>query len=329
MKATSFCLFEYDDNKETLITFIYPQVEQDLKTVIQETASYLVLSNTLSLFSSYKSQFLYFDAVKNTDRSKPARVYGICIISEHLHPAMYSSLGQVLVQIYKDHVNPPKILRAFLATRTEGKLDYNEYEFDSDNFEDNCFSQCSFDLLLDRVGQYIPIIWQALVTGKSIAVYSPEIGILQNCAVQILALCSPGSRQLLPLVLENSSLQTEAAEEIRSPIWCSIDASVLSNRFDLVVDLSSRNVKMSQAFTKESGKSDLLERLMNSINESTSSEASVSDTIEQFNGQIISTLGMIKSRLGDLSAQSITSVNLPTDTKLILTAVASSGVFNI
>lgn len=329
MKATGFCLFEYDDNKETLITFIYPQVSDDLKAVIQETASFLVSSSALSLFSSYRSQFLYLDAARCTDRSRPARVYGICLISEHLHPAMYSSLGQVLARIYRDHANPPRVLRAFLAARTDGALEHSDCAYSSDSFDENCFSMCSFDLLLDRVGQYIPVIWQALVTGKSIAVYAPDVSVLQSCAVQILALCSPGARQLLPLVLESSSLQTEAAEAVKAPIWCSCDAPVLSNRFDLVIDLSSRNVRMSPAFTKEAGKSHLLESLMNAINEATSSEASVLDTLEQFNGQIISTLGMIKSRLGDLSPQSIASVNLQTDTKLILTAAAASGVFGV
>ncbi|KAH0795885.1 FAM45 family protein [Histomonas meleagridis] len=328
MKTTGFCLFEYDDNQETLITFIYPSVDNDLRTVILETANFLISSNSLSLFSSYKSKYLYFEALKNTNKTNDVRLYGICVITDDLHPTMYSTFAQILCKMYVDTENSPKILRAFLSAQTDGVLEYQKLSFSDDNYED-CFHECSFDVLLDRVLQYIPIIWQAVVTGKSIAVYSPEVAILQSCAVPILSLCIPGNRPLLPLVIENSSLQTEAAEDLKYPIWCSCDPSVLSNRFDLVIDLSSRNVKLSPSFAKEAGKSNLLESLMNSINETTASDASVADTLEQFNQQIINMLRMVKTRLGDLSPQSISSVNLPASTKLVLTAIASCGILNI
>ena len=328
MKTSGFCLFEYDDNQETLITFIYPSVDSNLKTVILETAGFLVSSNSLSLFSSYKSKYLYFEALKNTNKTNEVCLYGICVIADDLHPTMYSAFAQILCRMYRDTENSPKILRAFLSAQTDGVLEYSKLSFSDDNYED-CFHECSFDVLLDRVLQHIPTIWQAIVTGKSVAVYSPEVAILQSCAIPIRSLCIPGNRPLLPLVMENSSLQTEAAEELKYPIWCSCDPSVLSNRFDLVVDLSSRNVKLSQSFAKEAGRSNLLESLMNSINDATSSDASVADTLEQFNEQIINTLKMIKTRLGDLSPQSISSVNLPTSTKLILTAIASCSILNV
>ena len=83
----------------------------------------------------------------------------------------------------------------------------------------------------------------------SIAVYSPDITVLQACAVPILSLASPGKRHLLPLVMESSMTQTEAADDVKLAIWCSCDAAVLTNRFDLAIDLSARTLKFSPAFS--------------------------------------------------------------------------------
>jgi hypothetical protein len=40
-------------------------------------------------------------------------------------------------------------------------------------------------------------------------------------------------------------------------------------------------------------------------------------------------LGAVKASLGDLTSQNIASVSLPADTKLLLTAIATGGVFTI
>jgi hypothetical protein len=242
---------------------------------------------------------------------------------------MFARYGQILCQIYADHANPPKVLRAYLAGQTDGTLSYQGLEFSEDSFRENCFHMASFDILLDRAAQHIPVIWQALVCGKSVALYSPDITVLQACAVPILSLVLPGTRPLLPLVFENSSVQVDAAESVRGAIWCSCDAAVLNGRFDLAIDLSARNLRYSQTFGKEAGRSNLLESLANALAAATSSDGSVVEVMLQFNTQILEKLREIRARLGDLSLQSLTSIHLPPDTQLILSAVASSGVFDI
>ena len=329
MKTSGFYLFEYDENEETLLSFVFPEASQDLKTVIQETAAVLVASNTMSLFSSYKGEFLYFEGKLNPLKNNSVKLYGICVRSPDLHPALYSAYGQILCQVWADKRSAPKVLRSHLAAQTDGMLSYEDQEFSEDQFEGDCYRYCSFDVFLDRVGQHIPTIWQALVTGKSVALYSPDITVLQKCAVPILSLVAPGKRNLLPLVLEQSATQTEAADDVRLAIWCSCDAAVLQNRFDLAVDLSGRNVRCSPAFAKEAGKSSLSESLAEAIAGAASADQELVDVMEEFNGQIIETLKAVKERLGDLSPASISSVNLPSDTKLILTAIAQNGIFEI
>ena len=250
-------------------------------------------------------------------------------MSEDLHPPLYSAFAQVLCQIWVDKQNAPKVLRSYLVTQTDGTLEYEGLEFSEEQYEEDAFRFCSFDVLLDRAAQHIPIIWQALVTGKSIAVYSPDITVLQACAVPILSLASPGKRNLLPLVMESSMTQTEAADDTKLPIWCSCDAAVLANRFDLAIDLSARTLKFSPAFGKEAGKSGLLEKLANEVANATASEGNVVEVLEQFNEQILNMLKTVQERLGDLSPASIASVNLPSDTKLILAGIAGSSVFEI
>lgn len=320
MKTTGFCLFEYDTNDETLVTFIFPSVEPDLKTVIGETASYLsTVSNTLSLFSAYKGRFLYFEGKRSTDKTDNVRLYGICLIADNFHPALYSGFARFLCEIFHDTAQPPKVLLAYLATLTDGNFKTKTNEFTIDDYPEDCFAECKFDTLLDRAGQYIPVIWQALVCGKTIAFYSPDVSVMQSCASAILAMCKPGNRNLLPLVLDSSTLQTDAADATNLAIWCSIDAATLSGRYDLIVDLSTRTARFSQAFQKEAGKSNLPETLMSNINEATAADASVAETINQFNKSIVDILQQVKVRSGNLSSASIQALQLPSDTKMLLT----------
>ena len=329
MKSSGFVLFEYDENEEIILSFIYPEASPELKTVIQETANVLVSSNNMSIFSSYKDDYLYLEASINTSRNSDVKLYGICLVAPDLHPAMYSAYAKILCQIWADKGNGTKVLRSFLASKANGVLTYEDNEFAEDQFEGNCYRHCSFDQFLDRCVQHIPTIWQALVCGKSVAVFSPDITVLQSCAVPILSLVVPGERNLLPLVLEQSAVQTEAADEVKLSVWCSCDSAVLQNRFDCAIDLSARNLKLSPAFAKEAGKSQLAEQLAEAISNATATEADLVDVMEEFNGQIVSMLTSIKERLGDLSPASIASVNLPADTKLILTSIAANGVFDL
>jgi hypothetical protein len=108
-----------------------------------------------------------------------------------------------------------------------------------------------------------------------------------------------------------------------------MDAAVLNNRFDLLVDLSSRNLRCSQAFSKEAGTSALLGQLREAVVNATANDANLVDVFEQFNGQILKMLSTIKDRLGELTPQTIATVKLPSDTKFILAAIAASGVFTI
>jgi hypothetical protein len=329
MKSDAFCIFEYDDNEETLVTFVYPAVDKETKTVIQETAHHLVTaSNTLSLFSSFKGRFLYFEGTRNTDRSDNVRLYGVCVITEEINPPLFSAFAKLLANMACKTAVPANVLRVYLQILSQEEISQGGLEFSVDNYPEDYCEQCSFDAVLDRAGQFIPIIWQALVTGRSIAVYSPDITILQQVAVPLYCLCRPGKRPLLPLVLESSLTQTTSAQETPLAIWCSCDNAVLSGRFDLIVDISTRTTKISPAFAKEAGKCSLTEALMNTINDTTASEGNVTEAVEEFNQVIIDTLLQIKERIGELTAQSIGSVNLPADKKQLLIGMATSGVFD-
>jgi hypothetical protein len=329
MKTTGFVLFEYDENEEILLSFIFPEASRELKSVIQETAAVLIAANTYSLFSAYNGQFLYFEGKPNPDKSAGVRLCGICLLSPTFHPPMLSAYAQLLCQIYVDTAAPPKVLRAYLALQTDGSLEYKGEELSEDGFDADPYQRASFEVLLDRAGDHLPVIWQALVTGRSVGIYAPDVTVLQACAVPIMALAVPGARGVLPLVLESSATQTEAADRIKLPVWFSMDAAILSNRFDLAVDLASRTLRPSQAFAREAGKARLLEQLQEAIVTATSNDGSLTDVFEQFNRQILQMLGAVKARLGDLTPQNIASVNLPADTKLLLTAIATGGVFTI
>ena len=330
MKANAFCIYEYDENDETLVTFVYPAVDKETKTVIQETAHHLITSsNTLSLFTSFKSKYLYFEGKRNSDRADNVRLYGVCVITDNLNPQLYSPFASILAKVACESGTPANVLRVFLQVLSQGEIDQNGLDFSVDNYPEDYYSQCSFDSLLDRAGQHIPVIWQALITGRSVCIYSPDISILQQTAIPILCLCRPGKRQLIPLVLESSLTQTTAAQETNLAIWCSIDPSVLSGKFDLIVDLATRTIKTSPAFAKEAGKCSLNEALMNTINDTTSSDGNVAKAVEEFNQVILDTLNQIKQRMGELNAQAFASINLPADKKQLLSSMASSGVFEL
>ena len=329
MKATGFLLFEFDDNEETLITYVYPAADKDLRTVIQETGSFMINSNVPELYSAFGSKYLYFRTKRNTSRSSEVRVFGICVLADNLHPELYSEFTTVLIEIYHDHGNPPRVLRSFLSSMTDGSLEYQGIQFSDSNFEESCFTNLDFMPLIERTGQNISTLWQALITGKSVGVYCNDISLLQKCTTQVYALTLPGQRTLLPFVLETSSTMTDAADSAKFPIWCSTDPSILNNRFDLCVNLSQKTVVASPALQKELT-SDLLQSLRDTIQQAVNDETSVSEAIEEFNKEeIISTLQMIKDKLGDTSPASIASVKLPPETKALLTACAQAGILQV
>lgn len=305
-------------------------MSQDLKSVIQETAHFLLTtSSSLSLYSYYKSNYLYFDGTRNNEKSDGVRLYGVCVVSSEFHPQMYISLSGFLSKVACSMGLPPKVLRALLAIQTEGSASIGNSGFSYDAFPEDYSTHCSFDVLLDRAGQYITVIWQALVSGKSVAVYSPDLAILQAVAAPISYFCYPGKRQLIPLVLEKSMAQTSAALDTPLSIWCTCDSSILNGRFDLIVDLSTRSVKYSSSFSKEAGKSSLLESLMETINDTTAAEGNVANAISNFNKVILDTLKQIKLKTGELNHQTIGTTSLPSDKKMILTGMATSGVFQV
>ena len=330
MKATAFCIYEYDENEETLVTFVYPSIDKETKTVIQETAHHLITSsNTISLFTAFKSKYLYFEGKRNSDRSDDVRLFGVCVISDILNPQLYLPFTAILAKVACDTGTPANVLRVFLQVLSQGEIDQSGLDFSVENYPEDYYTDCSFDSLLDRAGQHIPVIWQALITGRSVCIYSPDVTILQQASIPILCLCRPGKRQLIPLVLENSIAQTTAAQETPLSIYCSIDPAVLSGRFDLIVDLATRTIKTSSAFAKEAGKCSLNEALMNTINDTTSSDGNVAKAIEDFNQVILDTLNQIKEKMGELNSQAFASINLPADKKQLLSSMASSGVFEL
>ena len=329
LKATGFVVYEYDDNEELLITFIYPAADKDLKTVIIETGTFLVNSNQTSLYSSFGSKYLYFENKRNTDRSGSARIFGICIMADNLYPAYYSEFGKVLVEIFHDSSNAPKVLRQYLSSLTDGQLEYKDLQFSIDNFEDDPFQKLNFSPLLDRISpRQVAFIWQALITGKTIGVYSADIVVLQQCALAIVALCCPGTRPVLPFVIESSSTMTNAAEDTKQVIWCSCDASIISKRFDLLINLTANTVTPSAAFEKELT-SDMLEHVAESISDAHETTASVYEAIVDLNNQIVIPLQKVQEKKGDLSPASIASLNLPSETKSLLTGIAVAQVLPI
>ena len=330
MKSSGFCIFEYDENEETLITFIFPSIDDEMKSVIQETAHYLIKgSNSLSLFTFFKNKWLYFEGIRNPSRNSPVRLYGICLLADDLHPALYSKLAQVLCATIVKSGEAPKVLRGYLLSIEKGSLSCDNNEFDINDYSESCFEEASFDVILDRAGSNIPLIWQALVSGHSVTIYSPDLSVLQACAVPILSLCRPGFRQLLPLVMDSSEIQTTHALSIKNPIWCTTDVSALNGHSDLTLDLSTRTVKLSPQFQKETGREKLVESLKEVINNATASENSVADAVEEFNNEIVGILNQVKVKYGDITSQSIQNLKLSPETKMLLSTIAANGVFNL
>lgn len=329
LKATGFVIFEFDNNEEILITFIYPSADKDLKTVIIDTATFLINSNQSSVYTAFGSKYLYFQIKRNANRSSDIRSFGICILADNLYPAFYAEMGQVLIEAFHDHGNAPRVLRQYLSSLTDGQLDYNGFQFSIENFDEDVFQKLNYSPLIDRISvNNLPMIWQALVTGKSVGVYSSDLTILQQCAIPILSFCCPGTRPLLPLVLESSSTMTDAADNAKNPIWCSIDSSVLSSRFDLTINLTAKTVNPSPAFQKELT-SDMLEHLAESISEAVSATTSVYESIVEFNHQIVTPLQKVQEKLGDLSPASISSLKLPNETKALLSGIAQAEIIPI
>lgn len=317
-----FCIFEFDSSEETLVTFVYPSLTSNEKSVIQETGHFLFTSsNSTSMISSYESKFLYFDSKKSTDDSASVQIYGVCIFAPSFHPSLYLSLAKVLSAKMEECQSPPTILRDFFKAVTEGELSFKKLSFSSEN-ED----QVSFDSLLDRAGQAIPLIWTALVTGKSVAFFSPDIQVLQNCYLPLLSFVKPGQRGILPFVMENSILQTSASSENHKAIVFSSDHSILNKKYDLIIDLSSRNFKVQNSDLKENS---LAEQLMDVVNQATADENDVCEVIEEFNSQILKMLDQVKIKYGNLSSSSIQSLNVSSDKKVILNQIISSGVFEL
>lgn len=271
------------------------------------------------MISSYEDKYLYYDGKRNTERSDSVRLYGICVFASSFNPTLYLSLAKVLSAKMEDTQSPPGVLRDFFQAMAEGQLVFGQTKFSSE-VED----QIKFDSLLDRAGQFIPLIWTALVSGKSVAIYSPDLQVLQNCYLPLLSFCKPGKRSILPFVMENSLLQTSAAQKDSRALYFSGDQSVLNKKFDLIIDLSTRNVKITDV--KENS---LAEQLMNVINQATATDNDVSEVIEEFNSQILKMLQQLKVKFGELTPSHIQSLGVSSDKKLLLSQIITGGVFDI
>lgn len=322
MDCSGFCIFEYDDNDETFITFVYPSLTANEKNVIQEIAHHLITSsNTFSIVSSYENRFFYFDAKRNTERTDSVRLYGVCVFGNTFNPKLFCTLSKILSEKMLVSKQAPPVLRDFLKAVAEGELSFKGIVASANKTE-----EIKFDSLLDRAGQNIPIIWTALVTGKSIAIYSPDLQILQTTFDPILSLCKPGKRGILPFVMESSHLQKTNAAKYPSYIIFSSDQAVLNAKLDLIVDLASRTVKIGNESLKENS---LGVALMGTVNQATTSDEDVIEAIVAFNEQILDILGQIKERYGEVTVENVQALNLASDKKSVLTGFLTGGVFNI
>jgi hypothetical protein len=114
------------------------------------------------------------DSRSESDKSTGIRLYGICVLAPKCHPPLYSSYAKILCQMYADHANPPKVLRAYLSSQTDGQVSYQGDEFSADEFDADLFRQAKYDVLLARAAQHIPTVWQALVTGQDSGCLHPR-----------------------------------------------------------------------------------------------------------------------------------------------------------
>jgi hypothetical protein len=171
----SISISEEDKNKDILMTWDYPYITENLKTLINSLSPLQNQNykNISFLYTKYTNFWIYFSTYQGSNDIK-----NICITlcSKEFYPDKYKEIGLMFAEIYKTSLNPIHVLTGYLSI------------FGTGNYKE--FKNLNYDPRLAKIGQISNIIrlfpdecsifWAAVLLKKRIIVYSENITELQN-----------------------------------------------------------------------------------------------------------------------------------------------------
>lgn len=127
---TSVCIFEKDSNNDLLRVWSYPIVERNIENSFSD-----FIKNEKNLKSGYfytkiENVWRYFnsvtDSINNTVKS-----FTIVISSNEMDSEKYLQLSNLFLTLYKESLDPIKILLPYLSLFGSGKYqDFKNSDFD-------------------------------------------------------------------------------------------------------------------------------------------------------------------------------------------------------
>lgn len=314
----SFCIYEYDKNDELLITYIYPNISKELKTIITDTAKYLISNSIQSFYNFADSNWLYHESLISTDRSKYVKLYGCCVIVDKLNPKLYGAISQALAKAANGSDSMDNVLKIYLQIVSNGSYSSNDISIRLSSIPQSYFKYLEFDTLIKTAGNVLPAVWLGFITGKSVIIYNQDAMLLQSIVLPLYTLIYPGKRVLYPLVMDSSPTLVRESLEKELSVILTTDLSLLSKKFDLIIDLSTKTGKYSSAFQSEMEEFATFYNAFYSLIYESKNPVRLDD-ISSFNEEIKVVCNAFKEK---------SQTNMSSEKRSFLMRIVKSGVFN-
>ncbi|KAM9972158.1 hypothetical protein ACTFIW_003515 [Dictyostelium discoideum] len=335
----SITIFEKDQNSDVLMTWCFPTITEDLKSVILNRTSLLQEKISLQFsFSKFKNSWIYIyttsvetqqinkedgsiTQINVPDSLKRVVAFSLVLVRNQFNPEKYGSLAQIMSSVYKQTGDCSKLLECQLRVFNRGQFDVGSMgKFVDSSFDvRRSYLQTSIKDIIQLFGEEIILIWSAMAMKKRIVVYSEKLSSLLKVirALPLFVFHRQNWNILRPFVTISD---LELKDLISTGVYCAgfTDSSIKSREdlYDILVDLSSKEVSVSSQskdqFILGSFHKDVLRFLLSSLDDEEITDQHVIKGLNMKMKELLTKLESLKETNEETGKSSITLESLET-----------------
>ncbi|XP_028135376.1 DENN domain-containing protein 10 isoform X1 [Diabrotica virgifera virgifera] len=270
-KPTSFHVLE-KENTENLITWNYPSISDELKTVLIKTCfSHGVEACGLFYFKRLGKQWIHIKQfIVNNDKAA-----AVIVVSQCFQPKLYETLCDLFAAQYSRSGSGADLVKLYLQIYTKNGI-YDNDDFISLN---NFTWKTNLKGLIKSLGLETILIYNALLLKKQILVYHSSVEDLQEGLASITKLVLIRKPEDLLLPLANSL--SEIKEVSTYSLIGTINKNLLHQRniFDVFIDLESQSITLTDKARDDFQMSSLHKEIAHFLVQLSESDGSEQDLI--------------------------------------------------
>eukprot|EP00941_MAST-03F_sp_MAST-3F-sp1_P003826 g3826.t1 len=248
----SISIIELDTNGDTLLTWSFPSVSDDLAIIFLERCALSGVNSDVPFkFAKYKGTWHYtYRNESDLPSSSLPKVdrFCVCSTSDTFNPEKHFDLLKCMASIYCTSGTPTKVLQAFLAANTKGTFQ----NWSSADYDDKraVLQGCSLKEVVALFGQASVLLWCGMILKKRVVVFGERWGRVQRIARALpqLAWHRQDCGILRPL-LQLTPMQLKDLKYSGVYVAACTDSSIKAREdlFDLLVDVPARSITVAEA----------------------------------------------------------------------------------